>query len=149
MPEKEMSLAFRKFLESVDKTKLEPLKLKASAELEEMEKRLEKTRKVASPIILAHIITHPSRWSIVKALEKATSPLSYRKIADLVGLERRLVTFHLMFLDQYGLVDRDFMLLEPDCYDKEERRSKRRIAVSCFKLTDKCRTVLGYLNLPS
>ncbi len=112
------------------------------------ESNRKKTRAIKDPVVLSWFLLHPTRWMIVSVLKNSRDWMSYRQIAARTNLDRRLVTFHTLDLEQYGLVDRDLRLLEKESYTKDEVREGRHIAVSCFRLTVKARRVLGYLHFP-
>jgi DNA-binding transcriptional ArsR family regulator len=59
------------------------------------------------------IVLHPERWKLIKALREIGKPLFIGEIADKLGMERRLVSYHLATLEQHGFVISEFKIIEP------------------------------------
>jgi len=85
----------------------------------------------------ALILLHPERWSIIKTLKASSSPLYINKIAEKSGVDRRLVSYHLSVLEQYGFVESEFKIIK-------EPQSKGK-AGRFYKLTGKVDEVLPKL----
>ena len=88
-------------------------------------------------IELLHVITHPMRYAIVKILEKGRSYPS--RIAKELGVDRKLVDFHLSILRKYGLVHGEYGLENPP-------GSPRAYAVMYFELTKEGRRILSLIK---
>ena len=58
----------------------------------------------------AHILMHPIRYRIVELL--AERPMHINEIAKEMGEERRLVSYHLLTLEQYGFVSSKYEISE-------------------------------------
>jgi DNA-binding transcriptional ArsR family regulator len=58
----------------------------------------------------AHILLHPIRYRIVELL--AEKPMHINEIAKAMGEERRLVSYHLLTLEQYGFVSSKYEISE-------------------------------------
>ena len=50
-------------------------------------------------ITLLHLLTHPIRYSIVKQLTKG-KPLYISELSEKLGVDRKVVSFHLMTLEE-------------------------------------------------
>ena len=92
-----------------------------------------------------YIATHPIRLKILKILEKE-EPLYVNQIVERlrnegVDVDRKLVSYHLSRLLQYGLVEGEFRLLNPHPLNDYAVRSYN-IAVKYFRLTDEARKIL-------
>jgi DNA-binding transcriptional ArsR family regulator len=58
----------------------------------------------------AHILLHPIRYRIVELL--ADKPMHINEISKAMGEERRLVSYHLLTLEQYGFVSSKYEISE-------------------------------------
>ena len=58
----------------------------------------------------AHVLLHPIRFRIVELL--AEKPMYINEIAKAMGEERRLVSSHLLTLEEYGFVSSKYEILE-------------------------------------
>jgi len=58
----------------------------------------------------AHILLHPIRYRIVELL--AEKPMHINEISKAMGEERRLVSYHLLTLEQYGFVSSKYEISE-------------------------------------
>lgn len=75
------------------------------------------------------IMLHPIRWSILMTLKSAGEEMYIDPIADAIGRDRRLVSFHLATLAEYGFLESEFRVVE-------EPKSKGK-AGRFYKLTPK------------
>lgn len=57
-------------------------------------------------------ILHPVRWRIIDVLEEADKPMYIQEIAEAIGLDRRLVSFHLSTLESKGFAESRFDVIE-------------------------------------
>ena len=58
----------------------------------------------------AHVLLHPIRFRIVELL--AEKPMHINEIAKVMGEERRLVSYHLLTLEEYGFVSSKYEISE-------------------------------------
>ncbi|RZN38054.1 MAG: ArsR family transcriptional regulator [Methanophagales archaeon ANME-1-THS] len=58
----------------------------------------------------AHVLLHPIRFRIVELL--AETPMYVNEIAKAMGEERRLVSYYLLTLEEYGFVSSKYEILE-------------------------------------
>ncbi|MGC9444588.1 MAG: ArsR family transcriptional regulator, partial [Candidatus Methanospirareceae archaeon] len=58
----------------------------------------------------AHVLLHPIRFRIVELL--ADNPMHINGISKAMGEERRLVSYHLLTLEEYGFVDSRYEISE-------------------------------------
>ncbi len=69
----------------------------------------------------AHVLLHPIRFWIAELL--AEKPMHINEIAKAMGEERRLVSYHLLTLEEYGFVSSKYELSEhPKSKGKEMRK---------------------------
>lgn len=61
---------------------------------------------------LMYVIMQPTRQKILKALREAKDPMYIREIADKIGEEPRIISFHLATLAEYGLVEGEYREIE-------------------------------------
>lgn len=54
----------------------------------------------------AHVLFHPLRYKIVELLRKG--PMYINEIAKAVGKDRRLTSYHLRTLEEYGFVSSEY-----------------------------------------
>jgi len=73
----------------------------------------------------AHILLHPIRYRIVELL--AERPMHINEIAKEMGEERRLVSYHLLTLEQYGFVSSKYEISE---YPKSRGKAIRKYWVN-------------------
>lgn len=84
----------------------------------------------------AHVLLHPIRFRIVELL--ADKPLHINGISKAMGEERRLVSYHLLTLEEYGFVDSKYEI-------SEQPKSKGK-AIRKYWVTDKVNTVISELK---
>jgi DNA-binding transcriptional ArsR family regulator len=84
----------------------------------------------------AHVLLHPIRFRIVELL--ADNPLHINGISKAMGEERRLVSYHLLTLEEYGFVDSKYEI-------SEQPKSKGK-AIRKYWVTDKVNTVIAELK---
>lgn len=58
------------------------------------------------------VILHPVRWKIISTLEDMGSPMYIGAVADAIGVDRRLVSFHLSTLEEKGFAKSRFAVIE-------------------------------------
>ncbi|MBE0517553.1 MAG: winged helix-turn-helix transcriptional regulator [Methanophagales archaeon] len=58
----------------------------------------------------AHVLLHPIRFRIAELL--AEKPMHINEIAKAMGEERRLVSYHLLTLEEYGFVSSKYEISE-------------------------------------
>ena len=56
----------------------------------------------------AHVLLHPTRYRIVVLL--AEQPMHLDALATALGMERRLVSYHLLKLEEHGFVTSEYEL---------------------------------------
>ena len=93
--------------------------------------------KMNDTLELGHILIHPIRYQIVKAI-KERGKLYISELADFLGMERKVVSFHLATLSQYGFVEGQYEILKIP-------HSKGK-AAKYFKLTPKVEDVLNNMK---
>lgn len=71
--------------------------------------------------------THPTRFKIVVLL--AEKPMHINAISQAIGIERRLVSFHLATLEEYGFLTSKYEI-------SDQPRSKGR-SLRIYQVTDK------------
>ncbi len=54
-------------------------------------------------LALGHILIHPIRYQIIKAI-KEKKKLYINEIATILGIDRKVISFHLATLDHHGFV---------------------------------------------
>jgi DNA-binding transcriptional ArsR family regulator len=84
----------------------------------------------------AHVLLHPIRFRIVELLVK--SPLHINAISKAMGEERRLVSYHLMSLEEAGFVDSKYEI-------SEAPKSKGK-AIRKYWVTDKVDDVISEIK---
>ena len=75
------------------------------------------------------VMLHPIRWKILTGLEKKGKEMYIDPIAEMVGSDRRLVSFHLATLEEHGFLTSEFKVVK-----KPESKGK---AGRFYKLTPK------------
>jgi len=58
------------------------------------------------------IMLHPIRWKILMTLEEKGTEMYIDQIADSIGEDRRLVSFHLGTLEESGILTSEFKVVE-------------------------------------
>ena len=87
---------------------------------------------------LRYLMMHPIRYRIVKEIEK--SGKSYAaKIAKNLGLERKLISYHLLTLLQHNIVTAHYGLRGEPPTDEHERP----VIVRYYKLTKEAKKILS------
>jgi DNA-binding transcriptional ArsR family regulator len=84
----------------------------------------------------AHVLLHPIRFRIVELLIK--EPLHINAISKAMGEERRLVSYHLMSLEEAGFVDSKYEI-------SEAPKSKGK-AIRKYWVTDKVDDVISEIK---
>ena len=84
----------------------------------------------------AHVLLHPIRFRIVELLVK--EPLHINAISKAMGEERRLVSYHLMSLEEAGFVDSKYEI-------SEQPKSKGK-AIRKYWVTDKVDDVISEIK---
>ncbi len=81
----------------------------------------------------AHVLLHPIRFRIVKLL--AQEPRHINGISKALGEERRLVSYHLLTLEEFGFVE--------SRYEISENPKSKGKAIRKYWTTDKVNDVIG------
>ena len=84
----------------------------------------------------AHVFLHPIRFRIVELL--AEGPMHINEISKAVGEERRIVSYHLRTLEEYGFVNSKYEI-------SENPKSKGR-AIRKYWVTGKVDEVISELK---
>ena len=84
----------------------------------------------------AHVLLHPIRFRIVELL--AEKPLHINGISKAMGEERRLVSYHLLTLEEYGFVNSKYEI-------SEAPKSKGK-AIRKYWVTDKVDQVISEIK---
>jgi predicted transcriptional regulator len=84
----------------------------------------------------AHVLLHPIRFRIIELL--AEKPLHINGISKEMGEERRLVSYHLLTLEEYGFVDSKYEI-------SDQPKSKGK-AIRKYWVTDKVKEVISELK---
>ena len=87
---------------------------------------------------MAYILMHPTRFKIIQALKEAGRPLYIREIADKIGENHRIVSFHLTILAEHGFVEGEYRVIE----EPKERSKARGKAGKFYRLTPKVDEIL-------
>lgn len=87
-----------------------------------------------SVLKLGHILIHPVRYQIIRAI-KDKGKLYINEIAGMLDIDRKVISFHLQTLSEYGFVEGEYEILKIP-------RSKGK-AAKYFKITSKVDEVLG------
>jgi predicted ArsR family transcriptional regulator len=87
-----------------------------------------------STLELGHILIHPIRYQIVRSIREK-GRLYINQMADMLDIDRKVVSFHLSTLSQYGFVESEYEVLKIP-------HSKGK-AAKYFRLTDKVDEVLA------
>jgi DNA-binding transcriptional ArsR family regulator len=84
----------------------------------------------------AHVILHPIRFKIVELL--AEKPMHISEISRALNEERRLVSYHLDTLDEYGFVSSNYAI--------SEHPKSRGKALRIYSTTGKVKKVVSELK---
>jgi DNA-binding transcriptional ArsR family regulator len=84
----------------------------------------------------AHVLLHPIRFRIVELLNE--KPMHINGISKALGEERRLVSYHLLALEDYGFVNSKYEI-------SEEPKSKGK-AIRKYWVTDKVKDVVSQIK---
>lgn len=84
----------------------------------------------------AHVLLHPIRFRIVELL--AEKPMHINEISNAMGEERRIVSYHLQTLEEYGFVNSKYEI-------SENPKSKGR-AIRKYWVTGKVDEVISELK---
>ncbi len=84
----------------------------------------------------AHVLLHPIRFRIVELLSE--KPMHINVISKAMGEERRLVSYHLLTLEENGFVTSEYKI-------SEEPTSKGK-ALKVYRLTGKVEEVISGLK---
>ncbi len=84
----------------------------------------------------AHVLLHPIRFRIVELL--AEKPIHINGISKAMGEERRLVSYHLLTLEECGFVKSK--------YEISESPKSRGKAIRKYWVTDKVENVISELK---
>jgi len=84
----------------------------------------------------AHVLLHPIRFRIIELLSE--KPLHINGISKVMGEERRLVSYHLLTLEEYGFVGSKYEI-------SEQPKSKGK-AIRTYWVTDKVKEVISELK---
>ena len=94
-------------------------------------------RKMDDALVKAtHVLVHPIRFRIVELLTK--KPMHVSEISKTLGQERRLISYHLDTLEEYGFVDSKHEI-------SEHPKSKGK-ALRVYWTTDKVKDVIGEIK---
>jgi DNA-binding transcriptional ArsR family regulator len=89
-----------------------------------------------------YVVAHPMRLRILRVLEREGSLYVNQIVEKLKGegvdVDRKLVSYHLSRLLQYGLVEGEFKLMNPS--------KGYAVAVKHFRLTDEARRILSRIR---
>ena len=89
----------------------------------------------------ASIILQPIRYRIYQELKRAGKPLYVDEVARRLGIDRRLVSFHLATLEEHGFVTSEFKAITA-----AESNPGKGKAGRFFSLTGKAQKVLSRLK---
>ncbi|HUV02805.1 MAG TPA: winged helix-turn-helix domain-containing protein [Desulfobacteria bacterium] len=84
----------------------------------------------------AHVLLHPIRFRILELLKE--KPMHINAISIAMGMERRLVTYHLAILEEYGFLTSKYEI-------SLEKKSKGK-ALRIYTVTDKVAKVISELK---
>ena len=83
-----------------------------------------------------HALLHPIRFRVVELL--AEKPMYINEINNALGEERRLVSYHLLTLEEYGFLSCNYEISE---YGKSKGKAIRK-----YKVTGKVEEVISELK---
>jgi len=94
-------------------------------------------------VTLTHVLTHPIRYAIAKELAKGR-PLYIQqltqKVSKTIGkVDRKIISFHLMKLEENGLIDSDLDVKKPP--------TGNPVVVRYSKLTPKASELLSKIKI--
>ncbi len=78
-----------------------------------------------------HVLLHPMRYKIVELL--AEKPMHINEMSKVLGEERRLVSYHLLTLEEYGFLNSNYEI-------SEQPKSKGK-AIRKYRVTGKVEEV--------
>jgi len=84
----------------------------------------------------AHVLLHPIRFRIVELLNE--KPMHINGLSKALGEERRLVSYHLLALEEYGFVNSKYEI-------SEEPKSKGK-AIRKYWVTNKVKDVVSKIK---
>ena len=84
----------------------------------------------------AHVLLHPIRFRIVELLNE--KPMHINGLSKALGEERRLVSYHLLTLEEYGFVNSKYEI-------SEEPKSKGK-AIRKYWVTNKVKDVVSKIK---
>jgi len=84
----------------------------------------------------AHALLHPIRFRIVELI--AEKPMYINEISKALGEERRLVSYHLLTLEEYGFLSSKYEI-------SEDANSKGK-AIRKYSMTEKVEKVISELK---
>ncbi len=84
----------------------------------------------------AHVLLHPIRFRIIELLME--NPLHINGISKAMGEERRLISYHLLTLEEHGFVNSKYEI-------SESPKSKGK-AIRKYWVTDKVEKVISELK---
>ena len=84
----------------------------------------------------AHVLLHPIRFRIVELLNE--KPMHINGLSKALGEERRLVSYHLLTLEEYGFVNSKYEI-------SEEPKSKGK-AIRKYWVTNKVEDVVSKIK---
>ena len=79
-----------------------------------------------------HVLLHPIRYRIVERI--AEKPMHINEISKALGEGRRLVSYHLLTLEEYGFLSSNYEIFE-------QPKSKGK-AIRKYKMTEKVEEVI-------
>jgi len=83
-----------------------------------------------------HMLLHPIRCRIVKLL--AEKPMHINEMSNVLGKERRLVSYHLLTLEEHGFLSSNYEI-------SEQPKSKGK-AIRKYRVTGKVEEVISELR---
>ncbi|MGC9444818.1 MAG: helix-turn-helix domain-containing protein [Candidatus Methanospirareceae archaeon] len=86
----------------------------------------------------AHVLLHPFRYRMAALL--AERPLSLQELIDALGEDRRLISYHLLILEEHGFVRGKLVL------DRSNQRDSSKAGVA-YGVTEKGRISYQFLIL--
>jgi predicted transcriptional regulator len=84
----------------------------------------------------AHVLLHPIRFRIIELLME--NPLHINGISKAMGEERRLISYHLLTLEEHGFVN--------STYEISEAPKSKGKAIRKYWVTDKVEKVISELK---
>nr|QNO52781.1 hypothetical protein HGGDFBBL_00013 [Methanosarcinales archaeon ANME-1 ERB6] len=79
-----------------------------------------------------HVLLHPIRYRIVELLEE--KPMHINEISNALGEERRLVSYHLLILEEHGFLSSN--------YEISELSKSKGKAIRKYRVTEKVEEVI-------